>query len=105
MGPIRVLVRQIGKGYIAESRAPQVLAVGMSAEEAAENARLMAVDVLRDLLHEPAPSTLIVRIEDGVRSAIAMQPLQKPFELARVGAEFGSIYFDSLGNTAPSRSL
>jgi len=104
MDPFRVRVTPLGKGYMAESRDPVVTAMGASAEEAAENARLMAMDLLKAFASRSYPSTLIVRIDEPGHSAIAMQSMDKPFSLEEAGKELGSCYFDSAGNDAAPSS-
>ena len=98
MDPLRIHVMPLGRGYLAESRIPAVTALGASAEEAAENGRLMAIAVFDAFGSRAHPSTLIVRIDEQGRSAIAMQSIDKPFSLASAGKELGSCYFDSEGN-------
>ncbi len=98
MGPLRIRVAPLGKGYLAESRMPQITAMGASAEEAAENARLMAVDVFNAFTNASYPSTLIVRIDEPGRNVIAMQSTLQPFSLDAAGKAYGSCYFDSEGN-------
>ena len=100
MDPFRIRVAPLGKGYMAEAHEPLVTAMGASAEEAAENARLMAMDLMKAFASRSYPSTLIVRIDEPGRSAIAMQSMDKPFSLEGVGKEPGSCYFDSAGNDA-----
>lgn len=99
MGPLRIHVMPLGRGYLAESRVPAVTALGASAEEAAENGRLMAMAVFNAFRSCAHPATLIVRIDERGRSAIAMQSIDKPFSLAAAGKELGSCYFDSEGNS------
>jgi hypothetical protein len=98
MGPLRVRVVPLGKGYIAESSAPLITALGSSAEEAAERARLMAIEALQTYGSHSYPDTLIVRIDEPGRSAIAMQSMHAPFSLATEGKEFCSLYFAAGGN-------
>jgi hypothetical protein len=97
MRPVRVHVRALGRGYLAESQAPTITAAGSSAEEAAENARLMALDVAT-LAGQPSANTLMVRIDEPDRCVITMQSLDQPFSLEAAGKANGSYYFDSAGN-------
>ncbi len=98
MGPFRVHVAPLGKGYIAESSAPLITALGSSAEEAAERARLMAIEALQTFGSQSYPDTLMVRIDEAGRCTIAMQSMHAPFSLATAGKEFCSLDFDSARN-------
>ncbi|HEY8314636.1 MAG TPA: hypothetical protein VIG51_10775 [Candidatus Baltobacteraceae bacterium] len=105
MEPLRVRVTQLGTGYVAESYAPAITGLGSSPEEAAENARIKALAVFDAFARESQPATLIVRIDEPGRSAIAMQPMEKRFSLDLAGKQAGSYYFDSEGNAfAPAGS-
>lgn len=104
MNLLHVRVSQIGNGYLAESRIPPVTAAGSSVEEAAENARLMAIELFDMCKTSSHPTTLIVRIDRPGRTAFAMQSMQKPFSLATLGEECGTYYFDSAGNDAVPES-
>ena len=95
MEPLRLNVMPRGKGYVAESRNPELTAVGSSPEEAAENARRMALALLANTA---GPRTLIVRInEPGLRSII-MQPLDKRVFLAVAGEDLDWRYTASVTN-------
>jgi predicted pyridoxine 5'-phosphate oxidase superfamily flavin-nucleotide-binding protein len=84
MDPVRVRIIMLGKGYLAESRVPFVTATGSSAEEAVENARLIALGV-SDTTERPSDDEmLIVRIDEPNGSTIVMQPIRKPFSLDAV---------------------
>lgn len=100
LNPLRIHVVPLGRGYLAESDAPVVTAMGSSAEEAAENGRLMAMALFEAYGAGSHPVTLIVRIDEPGRSGIAMQPMNRPFCLARAGKESGTCYFDSEGNAS-----
>ncbi len=100
MGPLRIRVIPLGRGYLAESRTPEVTAFGATAEEAAENGRLMAMAVYEAFLEGVYPRTLIVRIDEPGRIAIAMQTIDRPFSLHAAVTEFEDCYFDSQGNGA-----
>ncbi|MFN2450030.1 MAG: hypothetical protein ABR508_09650 [Candidatus Baltobacteraceae bacterium] len=74
---------------------------GSSVEEAAEQARSVAMQLLADHLRQAIPATLIVRIETPGKHAFVMQSTRVPFNLESAGAA-GGLYFDSDGNTAAS---
>jgi hypothetical protein len=103
MTPVRVHVISLGNGYLAESQEPLLTAAGTSAEEAAENARVMALDFAA-LAGQRYANTLIVRIDEPGRCVIAMQSLEQPFSLEAAGKAYGSCYFDSAGNEAAPAS-
>ena len=98
MDPLRIHVAQLGHGYIAESTDPVVTALGTTATEAAENARSMAILVL-NAQGRSTPTTLIVRIEEAERDAIAMQSINKIFSLDAAASDLGSYYYDSARNS------
>lgn len=77
MDLVRVHVTPLGLGYRAESRIPDITAMGTTAEEAAENARCQAVQMLR--AGESDNGMLIVRVSDAGRESIAMQSLLSRF--------------------------
>ncbi|HZT11619.1 MAG TPA: hypothetical protein VFA29_02380 [Candidatus Baltobacteraceae bacterium] len=77
MDLVRVHVTPLGLGYMAESRVPYITAMGTTAEEAAENARRQAVDMLR--AGDSNNGMLIVRVSDAGRESIAMQSLLSRF--------------------------
>ena len=81
MSPLRIHVSPLGRGYVAESRVPHITAMGASAEEAAENGRLMALAVFEALGKAIHPSTLIVRIQEQGGQSVAMQAFDRPFSL------------------------
>lgn len=74
---VRIHVTPLGRGYIAESRLPDITAIGATAQEAAENARLQALEMLEPL--DSGKSMLIVRVSDDGRESIAMQSLRSGF--------------------------
>jgi hypothetical protein len=78
MDPLRLVVMPRGKRFVAESHDPAVTALGSSAEEAAENARLAA---LARLEKGRLPKMLIVRLNEPGVCTIVMQPLQKAFSI------------------------
>ncbi|MGR4065196.1 MAG: type II toxin-antitoxin system HicB family antitoxin [Vulcanimicrobiaceae bacterium] len=102
MAPLRVHVRRLDDRYVAECRVPVVTAVGATPEEAIERARLKAMEAFDAFSFGAYPTTLIARIDDGSRSAIAMQSMHRPFSLKSIGKELGSYYFDSSGNDVSS---
>lgn len=75
MDQLRLNVTPHANGYVAESRAPQLTAIGASPQEAAENARLMALAAFGK---SGGPTTLIVRINEPGRRTIVMQPANMP---------------------------
>jgi hypothetical protein len=79
MDTLRLDVTPRGKGYVAKSSCPELTALGSSPEDAAENARLMAIVLFATA---PGPATLIVRLEEPGVCTIVMQPVEKPFSLA-----------------------
>ena len=79
MDVVRIHVTHSGQGYLAESRNPDIRAVGTSAEEAAENARLQAMEMLRP--NDSSRRMLIVRVTETGRESIAMQALKSGFSL------------------------
>jgi hypothetical protein len=103
MSTLRMRVMPFGRGYLAESQVPAVTAFGSSAEEAAENGRRMALALWDCSNSSSRASTLIVRIDEPGRSAIAMQLVANTFSLANAGKECGSAYFDSEGNQVATR--
>jgi hypothetical protein len=78
MDPLRLVVIPRGKGFVAESRDPAVTALGSSAEEATENARLAALALFEK---GRRPDMLIVRLNEPGLCTIVMQPLQKTFSI------------------------
>jgi hypothetical protein len=78
MDPLRLVVIPRGKGFAAESRDPAVTALGSSAEEATENARLAALALFAKGLR---PNMLIVRLNEPGLCTIVMQPLEKAFSI------------------------
>lgn len=75
MDPLRVTVARRGTGYIATSRVPEVMALGPTADEAAENVRLTALGLFAK---GAPPTTMIVRFDEPGRSIISVQPMDKP---------------------------
>jgi hypothetical protein len=98
MDQLRLDVIQRGKGYVAESRAPEITAVGASPEEAAENARLMAMALFTK---DQRPTTLLVRVCEPGLCTIIMQPLERAFSLAVVGEKPAWRYMASVSNVDP----
>jgi hypothetical protein len=80
MAPLRLHVTPRGSGYIARADGSSVTAVGSSAAEAAENARLLAV---RPGSAGELPLMLIVRLDEPGRSVFVMQPAQRPVSFER----------------------
>jgi hypothetical protein len=74
-----LVVTPRGKGYVAESRALEITALGSSTEEAAENARLMAIALFAK---GPRPSSLIVRFDEPGLHTILMQRIYERVSLA-----------------------
>ncbi len=95
IGPLRIRVMPLGKGYVAESESPAVTALGSSVHEAAENGRLMAMAAFEGFQYHAPPTTLIVRIDEPGRSVIAMQPLNQPFSLEAEEEENSLCRFES----------
>jgi hypothetical protein len=78
VNPLRIDVVVRGSRWVAECGAPLVTAVGASAEQAAENARLMA---LASFTRTTQPSMVLIRIEDPETSKILMQPMDEEISL------------------------
>jgi hypothetical protein len=78
MDLFRVTVTPRGNGYIAQSKIPKLTALGASAEEAAENARVMALERLGA---DERPPMLLVRVHDVRCRTIVMQPIDRPVQL------------------------
>jgi hypothetical protein len=78
MDPLRLVVTPRGKGYVAESQLPALTALGTSPEDAAENARLMAIAFFAK---GPRPVTMIVRLSEPGINTIIMQPFLETFSL------------------------
>jgi len=95
MEPFRLNVVPRGKGYVAESRDPQLTALGSSPEEAAENARLMALALY---VNGARQSTLIVRTNGPALCTIVMQPIDKPVTPVADGEELEWRYMASVTN-------
>jgi hypothetical protein len=76
MEMLRLVVTPRGKGYVAVSRDPALTAVGSSAVEAAENARVTALALFAKASR---PNKMLVRINQPGVCTIAMQPIEKPF--------------------------
>lgn len=77
---VRIHVTRLGRGYIAESRMPEIIAMGPTAEEAAENARRQALELL-GAYDQKRAHTMIVRLTEPGRESIAMQSLLSAFSL------------------------
>jgi hypothetical protein len=75
MDPLRVSVTRRGTGYIAASLVPEVMAVGSTADQAAENVRRTALKLFDK---HARPTAMIVRFDEPGRSIITVQPLEKP---------------------------
>jgi hypothetical protein len=71
--PLRIRVAPRGNGYVAESRSPEITALGSTPEEAAENARSMALALYDDA----RPTTMLLRICEPGRETIVMQPANR----------------------------
>jgi hypothetical protein len=97
MNTLRLNVCPRGKGYVAQSIAPEVTALGSSPEEAVESARLVALDLLAKV-HRP--KMLIVYLDEPGISTIVMQPIDSAFALAAVAKETGWRYIASVPNDA-----
>jgi hypothetical protein len=79
MDTLRLDVSLRGKDYVAESHAPALSALGPSAEEAAENGRLMAIALFAQ---GTRPAMLIVCCTQPGLSTIVMQPIGKCVSLS-----------------------
>lgn len=101
---VRIQVIPLGRGYIAESRTPEITALGATAEEAVENARLQAIQML-DFQGSSRAGMLLVRLTEDGRECVAMQPLQSGFSLRNSASEYGVTYFDSEGNIVRPREM
>jgi hypothetical protein len=99
MNTVRFNVCPRGKGYIAQSMAPEITAMGASPEEAVESARLMALVLFA---RGPRPEMLVVYLDEpGIRK-IVMQPLTKTFTLATATEETGWRYMASVTDDTAS---
>jgi hypothetical protein len=79
MDALYLVVTPRGKGYVAESRALEITALGSSKEEAAENARLTAIALLAK---GTRPASLIVHFNEPGLHTILMQPTGERVSLA-----------------------
>lgn len=79
MDPLRIVVALRGKSYVAESREPAITALGSSAVEATENARLAALALFAK---RSRPTMLLVRLSEPGSCTIVMQPIEKAFSIA-----------------------
>jgi hypothetical protein len=97
MNTVRLDVCPRGKGYVAQSTAPNVTALGSSPEEAVESARLIALTLVAT---GARPSMLLVYLEEpGIRTVI-MQPMDKAFAFAVPADETRSRYMVSATSKA-----
>ncbi len=78
-----LVVTRRPSGYVATSREPEIVAMGSSAVQAAENGVLAMQAILGRTSRLP---TLILRVERPGRSTIVMQALDKPIRLDAAGA-------------------
>jgi hypothetical protein len=101
MDPLRLDVVPRGKGYVAESRIPAITALGNSPEEAAENARLMAV---AHFAKDPRPITMIVRISQPGLHTIVMQPVLETFSLDTSAVKPDWRYMATVTNDGTTRA-
>jgi hypothetical protein len=76
-------------GFVAESLMPAFTAVGSVPEEAAENARILALAIFAA---GPRPADFIVRLNAGGRSSIVKQPLDQPIALSTSAPDFNDVY-------------
>jgi len=100
MDTLRLDVTPRGKGYVAESRRPELTALGSSPEAAAENARLMAIALFATATR---PTTLIVRLNEPEVCTIVMQPVEEPFSLAAPSERPDWRYIASVTNDGSSK--
>ena len=77
MAAVLFVVRPRKRGFLAACERPTILALGSSAEVAAENALLAARTVLGRML----PAKVIVRVEQHGSTTIAMQKTNLPINL------------------------
>jgi hypothetical protein len=99
MDTLRLNVSPRGKGYVAQSTAPAVTALGSSPEEAVESARLMALALFAK---GPQPKMLIVYLDEPRIRTIVMQPMDKAFTLAALAEPTGWRYMASVSNDTPA---
>jgi hypothetical protein len=94
---LRLDVCPRGKGYVAQSADPEVIALGSSPEEAAESARLMALALFAK---HPRPKMLLAYLDEpGIRT-IVVQPIDRAFALADFAEEPGWRYMASVTDGA-----
>jgi hypothetical protein len=79
MDSLRLNVTPRNIGYVAESLIPEVSAEGSSAQEAAENARLVALALYPK---GARPDVLIVCVKEPGACTIIMQSINKALSLA-----------------------
>ncbi len=84
LDPLRVQVSPAGNGFVANASRPNITALGATAEEAVEKARVMALEVL-DAMGAAFSPTLIVRLEESRRVQVVVQSVQQPFSLEEAG--------------------
>jgi hypothetical protein len=97
MDTLRLDVRPRGKGYVAQSTAPEATALGLSPEEAVESARKMALALFAN---GPRPTMLLVYFNEPGIHTIIMQPIEKPFTLTAVAEDVGWRYMASVTDDA-----
>jgi hypothetical protein len=81
MDPLYLVVTPCGKGYVAESRVPDITALGASPQVAAENARLA---VIAHLAMDARPFALILRVNEPGLRTIVMQPIDECISLTPI---------------------
>ena len=93
MQTLRIHVTSRDGAFVANTAEPGILAAGKTPEEAAENARLVA---LQKLDKSVAPAILIVRVDEPGRSMFAMQPANRPVSLDGTVADGDWAYYASV---------
>jgi hypothetical protein len=96
VSPLRLQVTPRGSGYVARADGSKVTALGSSASEAAENARLIAVG---PAAKGNVPPMLVVRLDEPGRSIYIMQPADRPVSLEEPWREADAAAYAALNGT------
>jgi hypothetical protein len=102
MASLYLTVRVRRDGYVADCRVPAIIAVGSSAAEAAENARVEAMSVFGK---SDRPENVIVRVDEPGHTTIAVQPADEHISLPVVDDHSRRRYFRTVVSDVSFRAV
>jgi hypothetical protein len=102
MASLYLIVSVRGDGYVADCRVPMISALGSSAAEAAENARVEALLVFGK---SDRPSSVIVRIDEPGYTTVVVQPADEPISLRVSDHHSRRSYFSTAINNGNTKAV